>query len=73
MGLRSVTVGSGPIDAAQNKRVTVLAVDEFGKASEWIKNYGGPPGTGLLQLTLSRQAPPDLAEVEAAIEAGVSW
>jgi outer membrane protein assembly factor BamB len=72
-GLRTFTVSSGPIDAGQNKGITVLATDEFGKASEWIKNYGGAPGTGLLQLAIPTRAPPDMAEIEAAIEAGVTW
>ncbi len=53
---------------------TVLATDEFGSATEWIKNYGGPDGTGLLQLNLpSNEITVSLGELRAAIEWGVAW
>lgn len=29
---------------------TVLARDEMGLAAAWVKNYGGPPGTGFVRL-----------------------
>jgi hypothetical protein len=36
---------------ARREDVTrVLATDEFGRAAAWIKNYGGPPGTGFVRL-----------------------
>lgn len=71
MGLRHAGVASSPIDAQPG--VTVLAADEFGRASAWLRSYGGRPGTGLLQLELSRFETPDLAEIRAVIEHGVSW
>jgi outer membrane protein assembly factor BamB len=70
-GLRHAGVASSPIDAQPG--VTVLAADEFGRASAWLRSYGGRPGTGLLQLELSRFETPDLAEIRAVIEHGVSW
>jgi outer membrane protein assembly factor BamB len=71
MGLRHVGVASSPIDAQAG--VTVLSRDEFGRASAWLRGYGGQAGMGLLQLELSRVEPPDLAELRAVIEHGVTW
>jgi outer membrane protein assembly factor BamB len=48
MGLRGWWVNACAVDT--NQVSTVLALDEQGKASAWIKNYGGRPGTGLVQL-----------------------
>jgi eukaryotic-like serine/threonine-protein kinase len=72
MGLRSASIATGAIDAAQAS-ITPLAHDEFGKASAWLKSYGGRRGTGLLQLTLPRQEVSDFAELRAAVERGVAW
>lgn len=53
---------------------TVLAKDEFGMAASWIKNYGGPEGTGLVQLTLAKLiSNVDLAPFKAVIEYGIDW
>jgi outer membrane protein assembly factor BamB len=71
MGLRHAGVASSPVDAQPG--IVVLASDEFGRASAWLRGYGGRPGTGLLQLELSRFETPDLAEIRAVIEHGVSW
>ena len=71
MGLRHPGVASSPIDPQPG--VTVLSRDEFGRASAWLRGYGGRPGMGLLQLQLSRMDTPDLAEVRAVIEYGVGW
>lgn len=73
MGLRSFSIGYQPIELQQGERFTALALDEFGMASAWLMGYGGPPGTGLLQLSLPRQDVADLAEIQAAIEYGVGW
>jgi len=70
-GLRHAGVASYPVDAQAG--VTALATDEFGRASAWLRGYGGRPGTGLLQLQLSRFEAPDLAELRAVIEHGVTW
>jgi len=71
IGLRSPAVGSGAIDPGQ--AVVTLMRDEFGKASAWLKPYGGRRGTGLLQLSLPRQETQDFSELRTAIEAGVGW
>ncbi len=71
MGLRHPGVASAPVDVQPG--ITVLARDEFGRASAWLRGYGGRPGTGLLQLQLSRLEPPDLAELRAVVEYGVAW
>jgi outer membrane protein assembly factor BamB len=36
---------------------TVLALDEHGRAPTWIKNYGGPEGTGLIRIWAGEQLP----------------
>jgi len=71
MGLRHSGVASSPINAQSG--VIVLSHDEFGRASAWLRGYGGRPGSGLLQLELSRNESPDLAELRAVIEFGVAW
>jgi len=71
MGLRHSGVASSPINAQSG--VIVLSHDEFGRASAWLREYGGRPGSGLLQLELSRNESPDLAELRAVIEFGVAW
>ena len=68
-GLRGFGIGTNPIDPRQ--ATETLATDEYGMASSWVKNYGGPEGTGLLQLTIPRTAPSDLSTYHAAIEFGV--
>ncbi len=68
-GLRGFTVGAGAIDPAEAS--SVLAEDEFGMASAWVKNYGGPEGTGLLQLSVPRLAPTEFSRYRAAIEYGL--
>ena len=70
-GLHRPGVASSPIAAQPS--VTVLAADEFGRASAWLRGYGGRPGSGLLQLQLPRAEMPDLAELRAVIEHGVTW
>lgn len=69
-GLRGSGIDTAPVDRTQV--TTVLAVDEYRNAGSWIKNYGGPKGTGLLQLNVPRTAPTDLAPYQAAIEFGLN-
>jgi len=71
MGLRSGAVGFPALTPDAN--ITALANDEYGKASAWLRSYGGPPGTGLLQISVPRQELSDLSEIQAAIEYGVTW
>ncbi|CAN5654430.1 hypothetical protein BH10BAC5_BH10BAC5_04090 [soil metagenome] len=71
-GLRSNLISNGSVNPEEVS--TVLAYDEFSKASEWVKNYGGPEGTGLLQLVISRfVAGTDLVAMRTAIEFGIDW
>jgi outer membrane protein assembly factor BamB len=56
------------------KDIRVLAEDEFGSVTGWIKNYGGREGTGLLQLSLPfNEVNYDLGEIRAIIEYGINW
>ncbi len=68
-GLHGFGVSAGVIEPAQ--ATTVLADDEFGMASSWVKNFGGPEGTGLLQLNVPRLAPVNYQPYRAAIEHGI--
>ncbi len=54
--------------------IIVLAKDEFGSATEWIKNFGGPEGTGLLQFNIpTNEVKFNISEFRAVIEWGVCW
>ena len=46
----------------------VLAVDEFGLASSWVKSFGGPPGSGFVRLWGREDPVPDLSWVQAVAE-----
>jgi len=70
-GLRGFTVGAGAIDPAE--ATSILAEDEFGMASAWVKNYGGPEGTGLLQISVPRSTPVEFSRYRAVIEYGLSY
>lgn len=68
-GLKEWWMGMGGVDPAQV--TTVLALDEAGGAGAWVKSYGGPEGTGLVQLWISRDTPGPLTDVRAAVEYGL--
>ena len=68
-GLRGWWVGFGAVDAKEVS--TVLAKDEDGMAACWVRNYGGPEGTGLVQLWIPRNTHIDLTPVKAAVEFGL--
>jgi outer membrane protein assembly factor BamB len=68
-GLRGWWVS--PSALGDGEVTAVLARDEYGRAAAWEKSYGGPPGTGLLQLWVDRDAPHDLDAVRAAAEFGL--
>lgn len=46
----------------------VYARDENGRAACWLKNYGGPAGSGLMQLWTGRQFPSPLGMIKNAVE-----
>ncbi len=68
-GLTTWWVGIAGVN--KNQVSTVLAEDETGNASAWVKSYGGPEGTGLVQLWVNRSVPHDLAQVKRAAEYGL--
>lgn len=68
-GLREWWMGMGGVDPTQV--TTVLALDEAGGAGAWVKSYGGPEGTGLVQLWISRDTPGPLTDVRPAVEYGL--
>jgi outer membrane protein assembly factor BamB len=47
---------------AVSDSIQVLALDETGRAGAWVKNYGGPPGTGYIGVGMDHAS-------EAALEA----
>lgn len=69
-GLRNPWVGSTAVHP--NQVMTVLAVDENGLAAGWVKNYGGPPGTGLVQLWIPQDVFPDFVTLKNAAEYGLN-
>ncbi|MCX6169204.1 MAG: PQQ-binding-like beta-propeller repeat protein [Ignavibacteriales bacterium] len=50
---------------------TVYAKDENGFAASWLKNYGGPKNSGLVQLWVNRQLPVSLPMIKNAVEFGM--
>ena len=71
MGLRNAFIVSG--SAARGEGTQAIARDEFGRASAWLRSYGGEAGTGLLQLQVPRADTFDIAQVQAAMEFGIAW
>lgn len=64
----TIPVAMGP-DAAQ---VTPLAIDENGRASYWVKNYGHRDGTGFVQFWVTPQTLNRLDEVRKVAEYGIN-
>lgn len=50
------------------KSATVLALDERGRAAAWVRTYGGPPGTGFVQVNRHRWTADDLAQLMTVAE-----
>lgn len=71
-GLREGYVGYMAIEPG-SAGVTALATDEFGKPTAWLKDYGGPRGTGLLQLALPRERLVELSPTIAVLDYGITW
>ncbi|HST00683.1 MAG TPA: PQQ-binding-like beta-propeller repeat protein, partial [Usitatibacter sp.] len=70
-GMRSGFVGMGAV--IPDASTVVLARDEFGRATAWLRSYGGEAGTGLLQLAAPRMETSDLAQLQAVMEYGITW
>ena len=63
----------GTWSADPNSVTTVLARDEVGLASSWVRRYGGPPGSGFVRLysgavSESGSPPIDLRSIQNAAE-----
>ena len=61
----------GIASVARNQVSQVLAEDENGNAAEWVKNFGGPEGTGLVQLWVNRSIQQDYSAIKNASEYGL--
>jgi len=68
-GLDGWWVGLGWVEPREVS--TVLALDENGKAAAWVKNYGGPEGTGLVQLAIPQDKHIDLYRIMRVAEYGL--
>ncbi len=68
-GLTGWWVGIGSVKKDQVSEV--LAEDETGNAAAWVKNFGGPEGTGLIQLWANRSIQQDYAYIKNAAEYGL--
>jgi outer membrane protein assembly factor BamB len=57
------------IDVADG--IDVLALDENGKAAAWVRNYGGPAGSGFVSLAIREPRIEDLPAIRAAADYGI--
>ena len=74
-GLHDFWTGSGFI-IKKEQATKVLATNEFGMATAWDKNYGGPDGTGWLQFNANsyKGIIGELVyQFRTAIEYGIEW
>jgi len=67
--VRDWWIGGFAVDADQV--TTVLGRDEQGRASAWVKNYGGPEGSGLVQLWHKRHSVDEIIAIKAVAEYGL--
>ncbi len=65
-GLRDTGVAEAAIDPAAV--TTVLARNELGMATAWVKRYGGGPGTGLVTFSVPRSAATSVLQYRRALE-----
>ncbi len=66
LGITKWWTGFGGVE--RDEVTTVLATNEAGEASAWLKNYGGPEGTGLIQLWIDNSIPEDITFIQQAAE-----
>ena len=74
-GLHGFWTGSGFV-IDKDQATEVLATNEFGMATAWNKNYGGPNGTGWLQFNANsyKGIIGELVyQFRTAIEYGIEW
>ena len=60
----------GIASVSKDQVTEVLAEDENGNAAAWVKNFGGPEGTGLVQLWVNRSVTQDYSAIKNAAEYG---
>jgi hypothetical protein len=70
-GLNNNWIGFGAIDPSE--ATTVLAKNEFGMATAWVKSYCDKIGTGVLQLWLPAIGREIIYSIRMAAEFGVMW
>jgi len=61
----------GIASVARDQVTEILAEDENGNAAAWVKNFGGPEGTGLVQLWVNRSIQQDYSAIKNATEYGL--
>ena len=69
VGLKGFTIALAAVNPTQV--TTVYSLNENGFAASWIKNYGGPKNSGLMQLIVNRQLPSNLTMIKNAVEFGL--
>lgn len=58
----------GGLTGVPAKGLTVLAVDETGRATAWVKSFGGPVGSGFVRVWGRQETPEDLSWVQRVAE-----
>jgi outer membrane protein assembly factor BamB len=58
----------GGFAVAPGDATTVLALDEWGLASAWVKSFGGPPGSGFVRLWGRSEPIPEFSWVQRVAE-----
>ena len=58
-------------DGGMEWRSEERAVDEAAGVTAWVRSYGGPEGTGLVQLWISRDTPGNRTDVRSVVEYGM--
>lgn len=69
IGLKGFTIAMAAVNP--NQVTVVYSMNEIGLAASWIKNYGGPKNSGLMQLNVNRQLPTNLPMIKNAVEFGL--
>jgi hypothetical protein len=68
-GLDRGWVSSYAVDTSA--AIQVLGIDENGRAGAWVREFGGPPGTGYVAMGLDHATPETLEFVRRVAEYGV--
>ena len=70
-GLDGWWIGDTRVEAGE--QIEPLALDEQGRASAWVRSFGGPPGTGFVYLfgASGMSDPGSYRRILAVAEAGI--